>query len=110
MFSPSSLIDLRAYGGFAADMRLVLLAEDLNESDDIDKISAETDKVRSYFWGQGRWFLPLVGSGLDFKLNERFKLGIDARMWIPLYKLWTGEGFTKIDGWRFGIGARLTFK
>lgn len=110
-FSPAPLIDLRAYGGFAADMRLVLLAEDLNEGlDKIDEITAETDKVRSYFWGQGRWFLPLIGSGLDFNLNDRFKLGMDVRMWIPLYKLWTGEGFMKIDGWRFGAGVRLSFK
>jgi hypothetical protein len=111
LFSPTPLIDIRAYGGFAADMRLVLLAEDLNEGlDRIDEITAETDNVRSYFWGQGRWFLPLLGSGVDFNLNEWFKLGMDVRMWIPLYKLWTGEGFMKIDGWRFGVGVRLSFK
>jgi hypothetical protein len=109
-FSPVPLIDLRVYGGFAADMRLVLLAEDLNEGlDDIDAIRDETDKIRNYFWGQGRWFLPLVGGGLDFNLNESFKLGLDMRVWIPVYKLWTGEGFMKIDGWRFGPGVRLTF-
>jgi hypothetical protein len=110
-FSPTSLIDLRAYGGFAADMRLVLLAEDLNEGlDDLDGLRGVTNKVRNYFWGQGRWFLPLIGSGIDFNLNERFKLGMDVRMWIPLYKLWTDEGFFKIDGWRFGTGVRLSFK
>jgi hypothetical protein len=110
-FTLTPLVDLRAYGGFAADMRLVLLAEDLNEGiDKVGAIRAETDRVRNYFWGRGRWFLPLIGTGADFNLNERFKLGIDLRMWIPLYKLWTGEGFMKIDGWRFGTGLRLSFK
>jgi hypothetical protein len=110
-FTPSPLIDLRVYGGVAADLRLVLLAEDLNAGlDDIDALNAETGKVNSYFWGQGRWFLPLVGFGTDFNLNEKFKLGVDVRMWIPLYKLWTNEGFMMIDGWRFGAGIRLSFK
>jgi hypothetical protein len=110
-FSLIPLMDLRVYGGGAADMRLVLLAGDLNEGQDgRSAIRAETNRVKEYFWGQGRWFLPLAGAGLDFNLNERFKLGIDVRMWIPLYKLWTDEGFMKIDGWRFGTGIKLSFK
>jgi hypothetical protein len=111
LFPITPLIDIRAYGGFTADLRLVLLAEDLNEGvDDIDAIQAKTDQVKNYFWGRGRWFLPIIGSGVDFNLNEKLKLGVDARVWIPLYKLWTDEGFIKIDGWRFGAGVRITFK
>jgi hypothetical protein len=111
LFPVTPMIDVRAYGGLSADMRIVLLAEDLNEGvDDIPLIRKETDQVRSYFWGQGRWLLPVIGSGVDFSLNERFKLGVDLRMWIPLYKLWTDEGFTNIDGWRFGAGVRISFK
>jgi hypothetical protein len=109
LFPLTPLIDYRAYGGLAADLRIVLLAEDLNPGD-IAQAQKETDQARSYFWGQGRWLFPVVGSGVDFSLNERFKLGADVRVWIPLYKLWTGEGFTKIDGWRFGAGVRISFK
>jgi hypothetical protein len=108
-FNVSSLLTIRAYGGPAADLRIVLLAEDLNEPD-MDDATRQTDSVRNYFWSQGRWFMPVVGAGLDFALNERFKIGVDMRVWTPIYRLWTGEDLPAIEGWRFGPGIRLTIR
>ena len=103
-------IALRVFGGPAADLRIILLAPDLNESiDPMDTIRQKTDAVSSYFWSKGRWFLPVAGTGMDFDLNEKFRLGFDLRVWMPAYKLWSGEDLPLIEGWRFGVGARITF-
>lgn len=110
-FNINSVMTIRAYGGPAADLRIVLLAAGLNEGlDPLDEIRAETDSVRDYFWSKGRWFMPVVGAGLDFALNERFKIGVDMRVWTPVYRLWTGEDLPAIEGWRFGPGIRLTIR
>ena len=101
---------LRAYGGPAMDARFVFVAPDLNKAiNPMDEIRSETRAVRKYFWSKARWLLPYIGTGMDFNLNEKFRLGFDIRMWIPMYKLWARENAPAIDGWRFGIGARLTF-
>jgi hypothetical protein len=103
-------ITVRAYGGPGMDLRMILLAADLNEgTDDMDEIRRETDAVFDYFWGEGRWFLPVIGSGMDFTLNPKLKAGFDFRVWFPLYRLWTGEDLPAIEGWRFGVGLRITF-
>jgi hypothetical protein len=111
LFNITPVIDARAYGGFSADLRIVLIAADLNEGvDPMDEIRRETDAVRDYFWSSGRWFLPVIGGGMDFNLNSKLKLGLDLRVWFPLYKIWTAEDLPAIEGWRFGIGARITFR
>ena len=110
-FDLTSLMTLRAYGGPAIDMRIVFLAEGLDEGlPDIEDIRKDVDEVRSYFWSKGRWFLPVVGAGLDFAINPRFKLGIDMRIWIPIYRIWSGENLPAIEGWRFGPGITLTIR
>ncbi|MDR2096477.1 MAG: hypothetical protein LBP76_13325 [Treponema sp.] len=105
----NSLLNFRVSGGFAADLRLCLIAADLN-SYEMDDASEQTRKVSDYFWGQGRWFLPVLGGGLDFTLNEKFLLGLDLRAWFPVYRLWTGENEPFIEGWRFGAGIKLTIR
>jgi hypothetical protein len=110
LFELSPVVSLRVYGGPAADLRIVLLAEDLNETDPMDEIRRETRAVKDYFWGKGRWFLPVFGAGMDFALNSKLKLGFDLRVWFPLYKVWSGENLPAAEGWRFGMGARITFR
>jgi hypothetical protein len=111
LFNITPLIDVRAYGGLSADLRIVLVAEDLNEGvDPMDEIQRETDAVRDYFWSKGRWLFPVLGGGIDFNLNPKLKLGLDLRIWFPLYRLWTAEDLPAIEGWRFGVGARITFR
>lgn len=108
-FDVAPALSVRAYGGFTADMRIVLVAPNLWASE-MDDARRQTDLARSYFWSQGRWLFPVVGAGLDYTLNSGFKLGIDFRVWMPMYRLWTGENLPGIEGWRFGPGIRLTLR
>jgi len=108
-FELTPRLRIRAYGGPAADLRIALIASGLNEGlDDMDEIRRDTNLVRSYFWSRGRWFKPLVGVGADYTLNSGFRLGVDFRVWMPVYRLWTGENLPPVEGWRFGPGIRLT--
>ena len=110
-FNVTPFMTVRAYGGPTADLRAVFIAEDLDEGlDDIKAIRKDVDAVRQYFWSKGRWFMPVIGTGVDFTLNPRFKLGIDMRIWAPMYRLWSGEDLPAIEGWRFGPGVRLTIR
>jgi hypothetical protein len=104
---------LRVYGGPAADLRLVVQAfglrpEDYNSGDIETDARLQTDAIRNYFWSENRWFLPVFGTGMDFPINEKFLLGFDLRAWFPVYRLWTDKELPAIDGWRFGVGIRLT--
>ena len=111
VFRLGNSMAIRAEAGMAADLRLVLLAADLNEAlDPIDDIKKEVQALKDYFWGGARWLLPVAGTGMDFTLNNKIKLGFDLRVWIPMYKLFTDDDAPAIDGWRFGIGARITFR
>lgn len=108
-FDVTSFMTVRVYGGPAADLRIVVVAGDLN-SYDMDDAARQTNSVRSYFWSRGRWLMPVIGTGVDFALNEGFKLGIDFRVWVPAYRLWAGGDLPGIEGWRFGPGIRLTIR
>ena len=106
-FNVTSFMTVRVYGGPAADLRIVFMASGLR-SDDKDDASKQTDSVRSYFWSSGRWFMPVLGTGADFIINPRFKVGLDLRVWAPIYRLWSGEDLPSIEGWRFGAGLRFS--
>ena len=106
-------IDIRVYGGPAMDLRMVFLAFGLNHPGDFTgdietDAELQTDAIREYFWKKGRWLMPVLGTGMDFPLNEKFLIGFDLRAWFPVYRLWTNEDVPKIDGWRFGAGLRIT--
>lgn len=110
-YDVNSFMTARVYAGPAADLRAVIMAAGLNEGlDDLAAIRKDVDSVRNYFWSKGRWFMPVAGAGLDFAVNETFKLGLDFRVWMPIYRLWTGEDLPAIEGWRFGMGFRLTIR
>jgi len=101
---------LRFYGGPVMDIRLVFTAPNLKETNNpMDEIKKETSAITKYFWSGMRWLLPMIGTGMDFNLNEKFRLGFDIRVWFPMYKIWTNENLPAIEGWRFGVGARVTF-
>jgi len=102
----------RIYGGFALDIRIVMVAFGLNHPDDFkgDETDAkkQTEAIRKYFWSEGRFFYPVAGIGMDFPVSDKFLLGFDIRTWFPLYRTWTDKDLPSIDGWRFGIGVRIT--
>jgi hypothetical protein len=110
-FRLNDSIAARVYGGPVADFRILALAGNLHPDDftGIPESDAriQADAVREYFWEKGRWFLPVSGIGMDFVINERYKLGLDLRAWFPVYRLWAGEGLPAIEGWRFGAGIRV---
>ncbi|GHV94994.1 hypothetical protein AGMMS50293_13140 [Spirochaetia bacterium] len=89
-------IDVRVYGGPAADLRIIALGIGLNHPDDFTgnietDAQLQTDAIREYFWGKGRWFMPVLGAGMDFPINEKFLLGFDLRTWFPMYRLWSDD-------------------
>ncbi|MDR2941380.1 MAG: hypothetical protein LBV17_02170 [Treponema sp.] len=98
---------VRVYGGPSADLRVVVQAFGLHP-DDAEDASAQTKNISNYFWSEGRWFYPVLGAGIDFPVNEGFLLGFDLRAWFPVYRLWTDQNLPAIDGWRFGVGLRIT--
>ena len=107
IFPLTDTMRIRAYGGPAADLRICLVADGLEGADKSDA-SSQTKDIVSYFWGKGRWFMPVIGAGMDFKLTEKLLLGFDTRVWFPVYRLWTGESLPAIEGWRFGAGFRFS--
>jgi hypothetical protein len=100
---------LRAYGGPSFDFKLCLPAADLNSSD-MNEANRQTDAVASYFWGAGRWFLPAAGLGFDWAITGSWTLGLDMRVWFPLYRVWTGEELPAVEGWRFSFGLRIGYR
>ncbi|MDR0451055.1 MAG: hypothetical protein LBH26_07295 [Treponema sp.] len=105
---------VRLSGGLAMDLRIVMPAFGLNDADlaenDPRGAPMQVEALRDYFWDQGRWLLPVLGAGFDTALNGKFTLGIDFRLWFPLYRLWTGEDLPGLEGWRFGPGFRITVR
>jgi hypothetical protein len=104
--------NLRVYGGPAADFRIINLAGNLHPDDfsgdpDTDA-QIQTDSIREYFWNKGRWFMPVFGAGFDYVINEKFLIGLDLRIWFPVYKLDGTEDLPLAEGWRFGLGLRIT--
>jgi len=93
-------IIIRAYAGPAIDIRIIVRAFGTDHPGDSkgDETDAgvQTKAVSDYFWSDGRWFVPVIGMGMDFPVNEGFMAGFDLRAWLP------------IDNWRFGISFRVT--
>jgi hypothetical protein len=99
---------LRFSAGLSIDARLCLIADGL-EGDDLEDASQQTSQVTNYFWSNGRWFFPMTGFGIDVIKVGRFWLGLDARIWYPLYRLWSGDQAPAAEGWRSSLGFRLSF-
>jgi len=110
LFDVHPNLTLRAFGGLAADIRAVVVAARLHPTDPHEEIHRQTDQVRSYFWSQGRWIFPVAGLGMDYTLNSDLRLGFDFRVWMPAYRLWSGEDLPAAEGWRLGPTLRLTFR
>jgi hypothetical protein len=110
-FRPREGIMIRAYGGLSFDLRICLLAFDVKGDHQSGRpIEEASEDIFSYMWGSGRWIFPHIGGGMDFAFLESMTLGFDVRIWFPVWRLWTGEDLPFIEGFRFGLGFRATFK
>jgi hypothetical protein len=107
IFALGDGVRVRVYGGPAVDLRICLTADGL-EGADAEGAAAETGEIAAYFWGQGRWFMPVAGAGMDFALTEKLRLGFDLRAWLPVYRLWSAEDLPAVEGWRFAAGMRFS--
>jgi hypothetical protein len=92
--------------GFAADMRAVLIAEDLNEVDPIAKIADDVEKVKSYFWQHPLYFHTALGVGL--RHVQKYSATVNFNVWIPFAPPKHLEGDISLLGWRFGLGVRFS--
>ena len=105
---------LRVFGGPGVDLRACFLSYNLNQND-IDensgkRITSIVDDIAVYFWDSGRWFLPTAGIGFDYRILPKLMLGIDGRVWFPLYRAWSGEDLAPLEGWRFSLGFKITLR
>ncbi|MDR1388974.1 MAG: hypothetical protein LBJ31_03260 [Treponema sp.] len=108
---------IRAYGGLAFDIRIVFPAYGIESGEDHTNQGGSTghsvgdakSAINSYFWGSGRWLLPFIGGGMDFRFLDDLLLGFDLRLWIPAYRLWSGEDLPFVEGFRIGISIKVTF-
>ena len=110
---------IRAFGGLAFDLRIIFPAYGIkdneqhtnnNTGDTGLNVGQARQKIASYFWGSGRFIFMVIGGGMDFPLTESFDLGFDLRIWMPVWRIWSGESLPFIEGFRIGIGFRLGFK
>ena len=108
---------IRAYGGLSFDLRIVFPAYGLKDGSPHTNnkvgntgltIGEARKEITSYFWGNGRFIFPFIGGGMDFPVLD-MKLGFDLRIWLPLWRIWSGENLPFIEGFRFGVGARVSF-
>jgi hypothetical protein len=100
-----NFLSLRYTAGLTADVRFALIAEDLNSS---ELLQAEMDTTLTNDYFSTRWFNLFFGVGFDFKVYEKLTGGLDFRLWFPAWKGPEDAALPAIDGWRFGIGLRLT--
>jgi hypothetical protein len=113
-FDFTDRMTLRVFGGPAVDMRISFLSYGLDQ-DEIDEnngknITAIVDDISSYFWTQYRWFMPVAGIGFDYRILPKIMLGFDGRVWFPLYRLWSGEDLSPMEGWRFSAGFKVSLR
>ncbi|WP_304223422.1 hypothetical protein [Gracilinema caldarium] len=104
----ASGLRLRFSSGFSVDARLCLIADGL-EGADLEDAAAQTAQVTSYFWSHGRWFFPFTGFGIDFVKLGNTWIGVEGRVWYPLYRTWSGDTAPAAEGWRVAAGLRVSF-
>jgi hypothetical protein len=87
-WQPFSRFAFRLNAGIAADLRIALLALDLNSSDknDSDPNSAtyQNKKTAPWFWQNFRWFYIEAGLGADYIITNKWRVALDARALVPV--------------------------
>jgi hypothetical protein len=94
--------------GIAADMRLVMVADGLNETDPLDKIADDVKKVKNYFFSAGRPFYFHAGLGVGLRSTQKYSIAVNLNMWLPFVAPEHRTGDSALLGWRFGMGVKIT--
>ena len=68
---------------------------------------ASAGDVAGYFVKRGRFFHWEAAAGFDWKFYESLAFNIRARLLLPLYRAWDGDGMPLYDGMMFGVGFGL---
>ena len=103
---PVSIFLFNTELGFAFDLRVITEAADLNKEDAEDARFA-TEKIREYYWNEGRFFYPAFGLGLDFPIITGWNLGFSFKMWMPVVQIAYGES-PGMNDWRFGFALTVS--
>jgi hypothetical protein len=101
-----NFVSINYSAGICYDFRFGVIADDLN-TPDMAEAQSMTQKINAYV--KQRSLFPVVGVGVDFRVAEKILAGLDFRFWIPAWKIKHNAGEPPIEGWRFGIGMRITF-
>jgi hypothetical protein len=67
------------------------------------------DSVADYLWGGGRFIYPELGVSYSYRMADWVKFGVSARVLLPVFNLWTGEGLPFADNLIWGGGIWITF-
>lgn len=95
-------------GGVALLARAAFLAEGLLPAEQ-EAARATLGPISSYMWAKGRFFYPSLGLGYSYELADWVSFGVSARVMIPVFNLWTGEGLPFADALHAGGGIWVSF-
>jgi hypothetical protein len=93
--------------GIAVDMRLVMFADGINDSDK-EEIAADgdIDKVLNYFWKRPFYFHAALGVGM--RPIQNYSFAVNLNMWLPFAPPERFAGDSPMLGARFGLGVRIS--
>lgn len=95
--------------GILGDCRIVLLAEDIDESE-IEEVSALRDKIKDALWNNLSWLFIQMEFGVDVTINEKTFVWVGGRMAVPLAAYQKFPDDSALYGYRFGIGIKIIYK
>jgi hypothetical protein len=49
--------------------------------------------INSFFWADGRWFMPSTFLRYQYRINDRLALSLKARAYWPVFNFWTSDDF-----------------
>lgn len=67
------------------------------------------DAISAYLWDRGRFFYPEFGLSYSYALASWVRFGATARVMLPVFNWWTGEGLPWGDNLIAGGGIWLSF-
>ena len=94
--------------GLGILMRFAFLSSGVKPDDHGATGSAQGDaeKIASWFWGKGRFLYPEVFFAWDYRISEKLRAGLTARIYLPLGSIIDGKG---LDATIINLSTRFVF-